>query len=73
MEVLHELHAGALEGHLGEDKTLNKVNESQVLLGVGKGVLYQENRGKIKAHTMCLGLTLLAWHAARCSELVPDL
>ena len=26
-EVLHELHAGALEGHLGEDKTLNKVKE----------------------------------------------
>ena len=26
-EVLHELHAGALEGHLGKDKTLNKVKE----------------------------------------------
>ena len=26
-EVLHELHAGALEGHLGEDKTLNKLKE----------------------------------------------
>ena len=26
-EVLHELHDGALEGHLGKDKTLNKVKE----------------------------------------------
>ena len=26
-EVLHELHAGALEGHLGEEKTLHKVKE----------------------------------------------
>ena len=26
-EVLHKLHAGALEGHLGEEKTLNKVKE----------------------------------------------
>ena len=26
-EILQELHAGALEGHLGEDKTIAKIQE----------------------------------------------
>ena len=42
-EVVHELHAGALEGHLGEDKTLNKVKERFYWPGMQHDVLVLRN------------------------------
>ena len=37
-EIMHELHSGALEGHLGEDKTVSKIRERFYWPGIQRDV-----------------------------------